>query len=457
VTDSETANPGRSTLHLSVPVVLSAALFWGVFLLKLKLPVMLGIAAAGLLVTCYGFYKLSADRVALLVLANYALWLGTGFLVGAVTPGDLIMPRFFGGEGRIFLYYLPLLFFSVHNAMRRDLTTALSILKGLALASFLLMCVWVVAPAGLSTSHFFTGLISTHTAAGTFFGTIAVALLVYGLHRRSKPPLLWAGLALLPMLASGSREALLSLATVAAWYVLLTRRIRLALALLGAGALGIALLPVVAPSTYARSKILLSPATWVQMNTLIQRTQQPLGFEKSEGGSEGEVNALNRILFWMYAAAQFEKSPLVGIGYGRLNDIGVQLEPVAGIGNLGMSGTNVSNTANAHNSYLQILAENGVLGLALLLALWFACYRRLGRFARRVSDDPEIQALCVAGQGTIIFTLASAMVGHALGAPAIGLPVLSLTGMVLGYERWMERAALVPMPQAQVMMVGGEI
>jgi O-antigen ligase len=428
-------------MRLSIPVVAAASLFWGVFLLELALPIMLAIGATAFLLACYGLYKLRADTVALLVFANFGLWLGTAFFVGSVSPGDLATPRFFSGDGRIFLYYLPLLLFSVITATRRDLMAGISLLKVLAVACFGLMCVWVISPRGLSTSKFFTGFISTHTAAGTFFGAIATSLLIYGVHLRSLRIAVFGALALLPTVASGSREAMLSIIAVAGWYVIITRRFRLAVGLMAAGLVGIAALPVISPSAYARTKVLVAPETWSRIQHIIKSTPSPMGFVKSEGGSEGEVNALNRILFWLYAAGRIEASPIVGIGFGRLNDIGVQLTPYAGVAKLGFSGVKVLNTANAHNSYLQLLAENGIVGLALLLSVWLVCYLRLGALAKRMSMDKEIQAFCVMGQSVIIFTLSSSMVGHALGAPAIGFPVLAVTGLALAYDRRVARQA----------------
>src|SRR5688572_12882632 len=118
--------PSRQPLGLSIPVVIASALLGGVFLLQFEVPIVLAMALTGFLLACFGLYKLRADRIAVLVLANYAYWLLTGFFVGAVSLSDLASPHFFNSDGRIFLFYVPLLFFSVVTVSRQDLVTTVS-------------------------------------------------------------------------------------------------------------------------------------------------------------------------------------------------------------------------------------------------------------------------------------------------------------------------------------------
>ena len=123
-------------MRLRIVSVVAVLLLWGTFFLKLP-PLIL----AGLLITMLGFavglvWHLRLDKAGFLVLVNYLYWLGSGFLVGAIGLKDLTSSEFVSGDGRIFLYYIPLLFFSVYVAKRQDLN--------LVVRTNIWMAIWVI-------------------------------------------------------------------------------------------------------------------------------------------------------------------------------------------------------------------------------------------------------------------------------------------------------------------------
>jgi len=84
-------------------------------------------------------------------------------------------------------------------------------------------------------------------------------------------------------------------------------------------------------------------------------------------GTDLVVAPSGRFLAWAAAAAEFARHPLIGHGIG-IHAVNVQFHAPAG---------NLQTLADAHNMFLNIAAQAGVIGLAGL-ALLIACIVRLG-------------------------------------------------------------------------------
>jgi O-antigen ligase len=154
----------------------------------------------------------------------------------------------------------------------------------------------------------------------------------------------------------------------------------------------------------------------------------------------GEWNLVGRVLFYKRAVDLFWESPIFGIGFGRYNDpltdCSMQLDNLLCV-------MEASDTyfleKNAHNSYLQYLSELGIVGFVLFVTLWifiFSCIRRGIRLATQNSQK-KTEAYFHACEA-VFFTLpASALFGHAYGAPQVGIPILSVIGIGLGFVNFM--------------------
>ena len=83
-------------------------LLWGTFFLELQIPLLLGLMLSiNTIATCF-FYKGAMDKIGILLLANIAYWVTSGFLVGSISWIDFL-------NIKLFIYNLIILF--VYNSI----------------------------------------------------------------------------------------------------------------------------------------------------------------------------------------------------------------------------------------------------------------------------------------------------------------------------------------------------
>jgi O-antigen ligase len=120
---------------------------------------------------------------------------------------------------------------------------------------------------------------------------------------------------------------------------------------------------------------------------------------------ESEVTE-GRTTIWQVAWRAFEAHPVRGVGAGNFQEAAPHylLQP----GSLGRTDTIIDQPLATHNTYLQILAEEGIVGLALFLSVIVFCLGSVIRaatlFKRRSDRDMEAlaRALAVALIGTVV-------------------------------------------------------
>jgi hypothetical protein len=95
----------------------------------------------------------------------------------------------------------------------------------------------------------------------------------------------------------------------------------------------------------------------------------------------------------------FELQPLYGVGVNQYPIVAVTLpqKTVHGVPPL----------PNPHNSFLGVLAEQGVLGATPLLASTFAIWFALGRFRRRMTDPDDVLLFTAARGAAVAYVLMS--------------------------------------------------
>jgi O-antigen ligase len=178
------------------------------------------------------------------------------------------------------------------------------------------------------------------------------------------------------VLASFSRTALLALAVAGCWAVL-TRRIRLRWAAVAAAAV-----------------VLTGLVAWILQP---QTVEEALGRKQAVAG----YNVDTRVSFWGTAVRQFQSSPVFGVGPGGYEARFFEFNPEYGTFDRPIG---VDGAPTTHNTYLNVLAELGVVGTGLFVAYLALAWRDL---RRRWDVDPQRTGL----QGALAAGFVVAIVG----------------------------------------------
>ena len=95
------------------------------------------------------------------------------------------------------------------------------------------------------------------------------------------------------------------------------------------------------------------------------------------------ANIADRLFYlWPRAFDDFLRSPIIGIGFTRFNDVPMYLEGIPGYVMLNTTQINIQfNDSHAHHTFLHVMAETGIIGLTLLII--FTYY--LLKFAKNIN------------------------------------------------------------------------
>lgn len=418
-------------------------LLWGTFFLKIPVMLFAGLAVALSAFSTYFVSRFSLDKIGALVLINYGYWFLSGFLVHAITFKDFASIDFWNGDGRIFLFYIPLFLFSGYLATRRDIQITINSLALMGLGFVALFIVW--APTHLpliskGPAMNLVGFLTHHNGQGNYSGYISLFLMIYGYETKKTRYLVIGVLTLLPFLASGSRSSYVGMMGGMGWYLIRKAGFKAALIALLLAALLVVASPFLAPKAYERTAKLFAPglvaAVWNEVRNSNWEPGQQADIEEDE-----ERNVLMRVIYWVYATKKFALSPIIGIGWGRFNDVHLSMSGFKGWFYVATGGEIVSSPTTAHNSYLHVACETGLLGLLLLGMLWWTIYSRIVKAVRAFPTHSMEKGFFLGCQALILFTLCSSMTTHGLGAPSSGIPLLTVLGIGLSYRRRLAKQA----------------
>jgi O-antigen ligase len=349
--------PGGDSLALSKPVGLVLTISWAAALLQRRddLPF------------------LPRDRPGLsFILAAFLGWAAIS-VVWATDPDET-------KSSVVRLALVVVLFLVVHSAVRtpRDLR----LLAWAFVTGTFLTTVYGLVFGLYNEGRFTGGLSDANFLAAAVVASLAMCGFMLSSERRARARIvlvIFAGLDAVALVLTQSRGGLIALAVVLAVACLLAGRLR-------GRAIALTLVVVAVGVGYYA---VLAPATVRERATSI-----------SAEASAGRADA------WRIAIEMAEDHPLIGVG---LNNFPVvQSEYVAGSVNLVYGQLFRELSVAAHNTYLQILSELGVVGLALLLAVaLLTMFVAIGSL-RQLSAyrDPEtdrlVRGLIVAAVGLLM-------------------------------------------------------
>jgi O-antigen ligase len=142
-----------------------------------------------------------------------------------------------------------------------------------------------------------------------------------------------------------------------------------------------------------------------------------------------DANVLQRVLYlWPRAVDLFLESPIVGTGYGSYNDIPYQIIGVPHVVAFNHPKELIFNSAHAHNTYLHVLAETGLVGLVLLIVALGKIHKSLESI-----ESPSVRLGLKLAYWVAVF---SSLTEHRLFTPAQMLPFTLVYGLALANTRW---------------------
>jgi len=226
----------------------------------------------------------------------------------------------------------------------------------------LLNIISIVDPSISQTSLGFAGVHGGKNTAGEFFYLALPVFFIGSVNRsvsRSRGVALFALVSGAGMLVASQSKTALGTTLIAAAFCVTARA---------------------ALSTRYRVPILFM---YVLVALLLMLFVSSIGVSETIKYLFGDPTLTNRDLIWNYALSKFDTNPLGGVGFGALWQIGPNLEAV--LVNQGI--WVIIN--EAHNGYIEILTQLGIIGLLLLIIFLLmnlnGIYRYAGSFDGRKS------------------------------------------------------------------------
>jgi O-antigen ligase len=370
------------------------------------------------------------------LLAAYVYWI-CSYICTEAAISNLFSFDFLRFDGALLIAYLPLLLIADTRLdpsfIRRTLGVFLNIMSMVALLGLAEFVESTVVPIGLSqlpealqlihnaslSSAIFHGFFRAHNAAGAVYSI--AALISFALLARAKNPSLlswpafWFAANVIGIVLTQSRTAYV--AFLATLFIMFFRH-----------------------RTFLKTSI--KYAFPILLPLLYLLLVQPAVTHRAEEVSDLEdPNIVTRFLYFQRAMEDFSMSPIVGTGFGRFND---QLKIYSGVPHLlffATGGSIVDDDSHAHNSYLHFLAEGGVVGLALMLGVWIATFRWIGRQRQIFAEGSFGNCFALGLQAGIVLEFFMSFTEHMMGTAVSALTIFTFVGLFLNLVGWKYRVA----------------
>lgn len=390
----------------------------------------------GLTVACLIIRK-RVDVFVVWPTAFLALLLISGVMVDSLPNSQTLaalrarLPEFLFNEGRVFLAYIPLLLPAVCRPDDRSLTHLVRLYRWVAAIGLFMATVGQVPPfrslfIADRTNHLF-GLSSSHHVSGFLFGTAALVMLTS--QRGNRRANLWLGIGGLGVVvATGSRTTILGIAVAGLCALLIRSSSNLTgRSLRNFRAIAVAGLILLLPLQSTLGVPIFEPEVISSGIDNLSGADPALGKGTYDART---ANSLKRFALWGESTDLVLSSPILGIGAFRFNDRFTEQAGLPGFIAPVTEARRDHGVTTAHNSYLHVLVELGVVGLALLLAIWLGLAVRLSRQRRSPRADELAKADATSAMLVLAFAMGTGLTSASLFTPGLCVPVLLYVGSV---------------------------
>lgn len=344
------------------------------------------------------------------------------FLVGVLIyhPLSVVEFGFYRRDGNFVISYAPLLVlplfrfrFDLEKYFRRFYLFALAI-YGVLFLRYLVRAY----PDYILALEVFGGLFYAQNAMGGFMAILGSLAFAYFYHRRGRREFFGFLLVFLMLVATFSRGSILGLALgIPAWYLAIRGYYKTLLLML--------LIPVL-----ITAGVVMIGYPFYKSNELagMPIEEEVLYVGDDEEDDTKSANVLLRVFYTMPRAwYAFQHSPVLGTGVGSFDDRPYKFEEVVPYLQYNAQSPKEHTDSHAHHSYLHILAEQGVVGLAVFLAFWVSLFLYLLRMKRA----PLLRDYLLIAYFAITF---ASFTEHRLTTPSMMLPFTISLGLLLSWR-----------------------
>lgn len=327
-------------------------------------------------------------------------------------PSSLVDFDFYRRDGNFLITYG--VFFSIYMiGCAKDPRHGLNI-------SFL--CILIISIFGLIFGHNEGGLVhffffEAHNAAGGFYGEIAALVLGFFIVNKSRLYLVYTVLFIFFLLMSDSRGTVIALVLAFLYYFFFKFK-----------------RPILSFFLFLSVQIcivLWSYPIWVQHGKFIS-DEATFDGAVDLGAMQRGGTIIDRVLYlWPRAFDNFLHSPVFGIGFGGYDDLNYRYLEIIPFISIKIDQTVRHSDAHAHNSYLTILSELGLVGFLLYFFTFYFLYKEINKIEVWGKD------LCLALKFAFWVCIFSSGTEHRLTTPSQMLPFLIILAMSLSYNRYL--------------------
>lgn len=360
------------------------------------------------------------DRISWAASAYLGWQLLFGMAVGAGPAHASDLGRFVSYDGRVFVAFLPFLAYGTIRTVHADLELLRRLLRWTVVANLALFAGGLlhVVPGVVHKGHYY-GFTSSHHVPGLFFGVVAVLLGAAPSSARLVSDRVFALGAVLLVGGSGSRTSAVGLLLAAIYLVWSAPDLRVRVRGVVVVVFGVIVALLLSGRLLSTVEFIGSSDFVGSASTEFSQADQVDTGKQLNSASPGDAalsNVLIRFGVWRAGIDEFTRSPLIGIGSWRLDDGDRTYTGVTGLADVATGGTAIHDGGfGAHNLVLQTLAENGIVGLVLLVGPWSLLVRRFRRISGTVGR---------AGIAMVVFGAGTTLTSNSLVSPALCFPLL---------------------------------
>jgi len=358
-------------------------------------------------------------------------FLFAGFSTLLYNPASFLKFGFYRYDGNFFISYLPLLVLPFLS-IKYDIDKLFRYF--LYLSTVVNLVVYCFST--LQNQPAFFGLFLSTNGAGGFYSIVTSLAFIYFLEKKSYKNLIILLLNAFFLYATYSRGSILGLVIgLSCLYFLHIRKSYLITwILVGLSAI----------------QIYILIDTYPEYKKYIMNSRHADIYENYEAyvhKNYGNVSTkYNNVLIRMYetwprAVDSFFHSPLLGTGFGSLNDVPyIFNDAVPGFFSTNKQKNKVYNDSHAHHSFLHFLGEQGLLGLVLFIMFWRSVYK----FLLQNGQEPTIRDFLLVS----FFNLTvMSFTEHRITTPSNALPFVLTLSLYYVYVNYQKKSGVNNIPE----------